>query len=140
MDEPHVPPGFARHTRTSGLTAPWEPIYAKRTETAVLLGLRAGPAHANSRGIVHGALLTALADNAMGLSVAHQIDGTTRLLTVSLTVDFLASAKLGQWVEVDTTFVKPGKRLCFAQAFVTADGTPCARVSGTFVPAPLPAA
>ena len=138
MTSPRLPEGFTPHLRKSGLTAPWEPIFVRTTETAVQLGLRAAAPHANSRGIVHGALLTALADNAMGLSVAHHIDGKTRLLTVSLSVDFLASAKLGQWVEVDTTFVKAGKRLCFAQAFVTADGTPCARVSGTFIPAPLP--
>ena len=137
MSEPGIPDGFTLHLRKSGLTAPWEPIFVRMTDTAVQLGLRAGPAHANSRGIVHGVLLAALADNAMGLSIAHRIDGKTRLLTVSLTVDFLASAKLGQWIEVDTTFVKTGKRLCFAQSFVTAGGTPCARVSATFVPAPL---
>lgn len=127
-----IPPGFVPHARKSGLTAPWEPIYAKTTDTAFLLGLRAGPAHANSRGIVHGGLLTALADNAMGLSCGLRLDGNLRLLTVSLTVDFLASARLGQWIEVDTTFVKAGKRLCFAQAFVRADGEPCARTSATF--------
>ena len=127
-----VPGGYTLHTRRSGLTAPWEPIYVKTTDDAVLLGLRAGPAHANSRGLVHGGLLTALADNAMGLSCGHRLGGGTRLLTVNLSIDFLASAKLGQWVEVDTNFVKTGKRLCFAQAFVRADGEPCARVNGTF--------
>ena len=140
MTDEAVPRGYQRHTRTSGLTAPWEPIYAKTTDDAVLLGLRAAPAHANSRGIVHGGLLTALADNAMGLSCGHRLGGQTRLLTVSLSIDFLASAKLGQWIEVDTTFVKTGRRLCFAQAFVRADGEPCARASATFsvVAAPTP--
>lgn len=133
-----VPDGYQRHQRTSGLTAPWEPIYVKTTDMAVLLGLRAGAAHANSRGIVHGGLLTALADNAMGLSCGHKLDGGARLVTVSLTIDFLASAKLGQWVEVDTTYVKTGRRLCFAQAFVRADGEPCARASGVFSVVPAP--
>lgn len=55
--------------------------------------------------------MTALADNAMGLSYAHRVGRVTRLLTVSLSIDFLASAKLGQWIEVDTTFVKTGRRL-----------------------------
>ena len=132
------PSGFTPHLRKSGLTAPWEPIFVRTTDKAVQLGLRAAEAHANSRGIVHGALLTAPADNAMGRPISHHIGGKTRLLTVSLSVDFLASAKLGQWVEVDTNYVKAGKRLCFAQAFVTADGTPCARVSATFIPTPLP--
>lgn len=136
LDETDIPAGYIPHMRRSGLTAPWEPIFAKTTEAAVLLGLRAGPAHANSRGIVHGGLMTALADNAMGLSCGHQIGGGVRLVTVSLSIDFLASAKLGQWIEIDTTFVKSGKRLCFAQAFVLADGTPCARANATFAVSP----
>ena len=68
-----IPNGYALHTRRSGLTAPWEPIFVKTTEDAVILGLRAAPAHANSRGLVHGGLLTALADNAMGLSCGHRL-------------------------------------------------------------------
>ena len=132
MSELPVPDGYTRHTRRSGLTEPWEPIFAKVTDAVFLLGIRAAAPHANSRGLVHGGLMTALADNAMGLSCGLKLVGGTRLLTVSLTIDFLASAKLGQWVEVDTTYVKTGKRLCFAQAFVRADGTPCARASATF--------
>lgn len=135
-DSSATPEGYALHTRRSGLTAPWEPIFAKTTDAAVLLGLRAGPAHANGRGLVHGGLLTALADNAMGLSCALRLGGGIRLLTASLSIDFLTSAKLGQWIEVDTNFVKTGKRLCFAQAFVLADGRPCARASGTFSAVP----
>ena len=38
----------------------------------------------------------------------------------------------GQWLEFDTVFVKPGSTLCFAQAFVTADGQPCARADAVF--------
>ena len=65
------PPGFAPHDRKSPLTDPWEPLFARRTDRAVVLGLRAGPAHTNSRGFVHGGLIGALADNAMGLSCAR---------------------------------------------------------------------
>ncbi|MEA2966409.1 MAG: hypothetical protein QOI46_6507, partial [Alphaproteobacteria bacterium] len=67
-DPPGVPEGFAPHWRKSGLTDPWEPLYSRRTGEAVYIGLRAGPAHSNSRGFVHGGLISALADNAMGLS------------------------------------------------------------------------
>jgi len=65
------PPGFCAHDRKSPLTDPWEPLFARKTDRAVVLGLRAGPAHANSRGFVHGGLIGALADNAMGLSCAR---------------------------------------------------------------------
>lgn len=130
------PAGFAPHDRKSPLTDPWEPLYSRQADAAVVLGLRAGPAHTNSRGFVHGGLIGALADNAMGLSCAHTLganDGQRGgLVTVNLNVDFLASAFEGQWLEFDTVFVKPGRTLCFAQAFVTADGRPCARANAVF--------
>ncbi len=128
-----IPPtGFARHDRRSPLTEPWEPLYSRRTGSAVVLALRAGPAHANSRGFVHGGLIGALADNAMGLSCAAALDQVGGLVTVNLSVDFLGIAQQGQWLEFRTDYVKPGRTLCFAQAFVTADGQPCARANAIF--------
>lgn len=127
-----VPDGFERHTRPSPMTDPWEPIYAKRTEKAVILALRAATPHLNARGLVHGGLLTTLADNAMGLSCSLHIEGAPRLLTVNLSMDFLSTAEAGQWIEVDTVFVRAGRSLCFAQAFILADGKPCARANATF--------
>jgi len=126
------PPGFAPHDRKSPLTDPWEPLYSRRSGDRVILGLRAAEAHTNSRGFVHGGLITALADNAMGLSCARMLGEAASLVTVNLTVDFLGTAYLGQWLEFDTLFVKPGRTLSFAQAFVTADGQPCARTNAVF--------
>ena len=85
------PDGFVPHDRRSPLTEPWEPIFVRRTEEAVILGLQARPAHANGRGFVHGGLLMALADNAMGLTCAHRVGGDRSLVTVNLSLDFLAA-------------------------------------------------
>lgn len=126
------PAGFARHDRKSPLTEPWEPLWSRTSGDTVVLGLRCADAHTNSRGFVHGGLITALADNAMGLSCARRLGDAASLVTVNLTVDFLGSALKGQWLEFDTVFVKPGGTLCFTQAFVTADGQPCARANAVF--------
>ena len=66
-----APEGFVRHDRKSPLTDPWEPLWRRVSGDTVILGLRAGAAHTNSRGFVHGGLISALADNAMGLSCAR---------------------------------------------------------------------
>ena len=130
---PKPPPaGFEPHDRKSAVTNPWEPLYRRKTERAVVLGLWAAKAHANSRGFVHGGLISALADNAMGLSCVQVLAEVASLVTVNLNVDFLGSALEGQWLEFDTVFVKPGRTLCFAQAFVTADGETCARADAVF--------
>jgi len=132
MEVLDIPAGFAPHDRKSPLTEPWEPLYSRTAGETVVLGLRVGPAHTNSRGFVHGGLISALADNAMGLSCARRLGGVASLVTVNLNVDFLGAALVGQWLEFDTVFVRPGSTLCFAQAFVTADGQPCARANAVF--------
>ena len=126
------PPGFVRHFRRSPLTDPWEPLYGRRTPDAVAIGFLAAPAHTNSRGFVHGGMLSALADNAMGLSCSQALDDGPSLLTVSLSIDFLGSARLGQWVEIRPAVNRAGSTLCFAEALVTADGAPCAKAHATF--------
>jgi acyl-coenzyme A thioesterase PaaI-like protein len=126
------PVGFCRHFRQSPLTDPWEPLYSRKDPGVVSIGFQAAPAHANGRGFVHGGLISALADNAMGLSCVETLGNVTGLVTVSLAVDFLGSANLGQWVEITPKVNRAGGRLCFAEALVTADGEPCAKAHATF--------
>ena len=61
-----IPAGFEPHFRKSPLTDPWEPLYSRRTEKAIHMGLRLAKPHTNSRGLIHGGLIAALSDKAMG--------------------------------------------------------------------------
>ncbi len=133
----NVPEGFERHFKTSGFTDPWEPLFSRREPRKLIMGLQITNAHCNSRGFAHGGLIAALSDNAMGLSTCEVLreDGRTDvggLVTVSLNTDFIGSAKIGQWLEVDTHFVKTGGSLCFTAALILADSEPVARASATF--------
>src|SRR5213592_4275820 len=102
MTATDVPVGFEPHTRRSPLTDPWEPLYSQRTARAVILGLRLAKPHTNSRGLIHGGLIAALADNAMGYSCGQVMGGATggqsSLVTISLAVDFIGTAQIGQWL------------------------------------------
>jgi hypothetical protein len=40
-----IPEGYSRHFRTSPLTDPWEPLYSKAENGAILLALRIRKAH-----------------------------------------------------------------------------------------------
>ena len=90
-----VPPGFEPHFRKSPFTDPWEPLYAKKTERAVVLALRLATPHTNARGLIHGGLMASLADNAMGYSCAQATGWTTSFVTISLAVDTLARPRSG---------------------------------------------
>lgn len=132
MERGAIPDGFERHFRRSPLTDPWEPIYSRRGDDAVVIGLRLTAAHTNSRGFVHGGLIAALADNAMGLSCAATSADPISLVTISLAVDFVGSARTGQWLQIEPTVIKSGGSICFTQCLVTADGAVCARANATF--------
>jgi uncharacterized protein (TIGR00369 family) len=137
MEPTAAPPeGFTPFYRKSPLTDPWEPILCRKLPDRVILGLHAREAHCNARGMIHGGLIAALADNAMGHSCVAAMESAGHkpggLLTISLSVDYVGAAKLGQWLAFDTVYAKTGKTLCFAQLFVTADGETIARADAKF--------
>ena len=132
MSDTHIPEGFERHFRQSPLTDPWEPLYSKKTEKAVIMGLRLARPHTNARGLIHGGLIAALADNAMGYSCAHAMGWASSLVTISLAIDFVGSAEIGQWLSIESEVIRTGSTICFAQSLIKADEAVIARASGTF--------
>ena len=133
MTSADIPEGFERQSRPSPLTDPWEPIYSKHTADAIILGLRLATPHTNARGFAHGGLIAALTDKAMGHSCGHKMRGAAQsLVTVSMSIDFISSAQIGQWLTFETDVIKTGSTICFAQCFVRADDAVIARANGTF--------
>ena len=133
-----IPAGFEPHFRKAPFTDPWEPLYSKKTDKAVNIGLRLAKAHTNSRGLIHGGLIASLADNAMGYSCAQVMGWTTSFVTVSLAVDFVGSARIGQWLAVECEVIRTGSTLCFAQSLIKADDVVIARANATFRVVPKP--
>ncbi|MGF6307403.1 uncharacterized protein (TIGR00369 family) [Bradyrhizobium sp. i1.8.4] len=136
-----VPQGFEPLFRKSPLTEPWEPLYQRKTDRAVVIGLRLARPHTNGRGLIHGGLIAALADNAMGYSCGQATGWTTSFVTISLAVDFVGSANIGQWLAIESDVIKTGSTICFAQSLIKADDVTIARANGTFrvVPKKVPA-
>jgi uncharacterized protein (TIGR00369 family) len=118
------PDGFVLHTRRSPLTDPWQPVYARATEGVLCLGLEVREPHCNGRGFAHGGLLSALADNAMGLSAVarrrSEDDAPLSAVTIGLALDFLETARIGDWLEVVPAVLKVGRSLAFCEAKVLA--------------------
>jgi uncharacterized protein (TIGR00369 family) len=127
-----IPSGFEPHFRKSPFTDPWEPLYAKKTDKAITLGLRVDRPHTNGRGLIHGGLIAALADNTMGYSCAQALGWASSLVTISLAVDFLGNGEIGQWLSVQGEVIKTGSTICFAQSLIRVDDTIIARANGTF--------
>jgi len=125
------PNDFAPHFRKSPVTDPWEPLYSRWLDGALQIGLNIRPAHCNSRGFLHGGVVAALADNAIGLSCGKAEPAVPELVTLSLSVDYAGSADVGQWLQIEPRVLKAGRSMRFGDALVTADGAVVARASAT---------
>src|SRR3954470_47431 len=132
MTATDIPEGFEPRSRRSPLTEPWQPLYAKQTDKAVIIGLRLAKPHTNGRGLIHGGLIAALADAAMGYSCAHVMGGVSSLVTIGLAVDFVGSAEVGQWLAIESDVIRTGATICFAQCLIKADDVVIARANATF--------
>jgi uncharacterized protein (TIGR00369 family) len=132
-----APDGYLRHTRRSPLTEPWEPLFARETGEAVQLAVEIREAHCNARGFAHGGLTSALADNAMGLSAVRLArqqpeQAQASAVTVTLALDFLDSARVGEWLEVRPSVLKLGRTLAFAECRVVCGERLVARGNASF--------
>ena len=132
-----MPTGYQPHTRRSPLTDPWEPLLSRQTADALYLALEIREAHCNSRGFAHGGLISALADNAMGHSAVLQArrrtgSEKTSAVTVSLSLDFIDSARVGDCIEFQPTVLKVGRTLSFVDCRVVCGERLIARSSASF--------
>lgn len=85
-------------------------------------------------GILHGGMMASFCDMLLPMAVLGQ-PGPVKgrfLPTISLQIDYLAPSPLGCWLEGTAELLRATRSLVFAQGLVSADGTPCARVSGVF--------
>jgi uncharacterized protein (TIGR00369 family) len=130
---PTVPADFQPHFRASPVTAPWEPLYSRAREAAIDIGFEVREAHCNARGFLHGGVLAALCDNAMGLSMYRVLnDEQIGIVTTNLAIDYIASAQIDQFVQIEPRVIRAGGSTGVCDALVTVDGSPIARANASF--------
>lgn len=116
------------------------PLYVRQGEgVALAFGFRVGPRHVNPMNNLHGGMMATFCDMLLPLT-AHRKSAEVAdrfLPTISLQIDYLAPAPLGAWVQGEAEPLRITRSLVFAQGLVTADGVPCARVSGVFKIGPV---
>ncbi|TDU32227.1 uncharacterized protein (TIGR00369 family) [Panacagrimonas perspica] len=125
-----IPAGFVALELDSGFNTAFGLIY--RHETEQKLGFRMGPHHLNPIGVLHGGAMATFADTLV-LAIIRGIPiRQPHTPTISITVDYVAAAPAGSWIEADTTLVKATRTMLFVQALITADGEIVSRTSGIY--------
>lgn len=127
-----IPADFTPLFRSSPFLDLLGPIYNQRTDTGLVIGLHAETKHCNARGLVHGGVLSSLADVALGYNSAFAQEPPTPIVTSSLTIDYAGTAKLGDWITIETDVQKVGKSLAFANCYFVVESKRIARASAVF--------
>jgi uncharacterized protein (TIGR00369 family) len=88
------------------------------------------PRHTNGLGLLHGGMLSAFLDAAMGSAVSR----TARRpgLTVHLSVDFLRMVRRGEWLIARARMTHATKDVAFAEAQALVGGHAVGRSTGVF--------
>jgi uncharacterized protein (TIGR00369 family) len=104
------------------------------------LAMELQPHHFNPQGIVHGGIITALADTAIGLAQRSQQRAGLTHRTAQLNVHFLAKGEGNRLVGRGHA-VHLGQRMGYGESEVLdGEGRLIARASGTFIVLPAPGA
>lgn len=97
--DPKIPAGFTELTDVVGFAAANGPWFEKVENGRLIRGFLAGPQHANSLGIVHGGMMAAFLDSAMGTTVWHTLQ--RRAVTMKLSLDYLGPGRVGEWLQAE---------------------------------------
>lgn len=102
---------------------------ARGTTTMELVS---SPIANNPNGAVHGGIVSALIDHAMGATAMTVMPTRTAAVTATLNIDYLAPAVLP--LTFETTVVRHSRALVFVQTHVRSAGRLVDLATGTFVP------
>jgi uncharacterized protein (TIGR00369 family) len=124
------PPGFARLDMDGEFADGFGPVYFHKPTRR--MGFFVAARHLNPIDTCHGGALATFAD--MQIAAVREAPGvgSKHLPTVSLSVDYVAPAQVGAWVEAVVTLTKVTRTLIFTQALLTVEGEVVARSTAIY--------
>jgi uncharacterized protein (TIGR00369 family) len=106
---------------------------AETGEGTAVVEMTATEDMANHAGFVHGGMISALADSAMGRSVRTIKPGVVRAMSFDLKLSFIAAAHIGERLRATGRVVHAGRRTVVAECRVEGkEGRLVATASATF--------
>ena len=127
-----TPAGFVPFERASPFLDLIGPLLFRRDEDGIQFALRIDERHLNARGFVHGGVLAALADVALGYTASLEKEPPARLITASLTIDFVRAVSAGELVVATVDVQRVGSRIAFANCYLACEERRVARASAVF--------
>jgi acyl-CoA thioesterase len=127
--------GMAELPADPGLGALARRLGLRRTRMAggeATMDLTVGPDHLNPYGVVHGAVVYALVDTAMGAALVSRLETGERCATLEVKIQYLAPVAAGG-LRAEARLVERTRRIAVLEARVWSDGDRLvALATGTF--------
>jgi uncharacterized protein (TIGR00369 family) len=108
------PPGFVRSERRGPFTEHNGPLFHKVDTALTIHGFHALKRHGNGYGIVHGGMLASFLDGLLGHAVGAAAQRPA--VTIHLSLDYLAMARAGDWIEGEARVTRLTRDVAFAEA------------------------
>jgi len=124
--------GFEPLFRTSPFLDVTGPYFYKKLESGFMVGIEIAEKHGNASGTAHGGLIATLADVSIGYVTAFSQVPALRMTTANLSIDYVGSARVGEWLESRVTIQKVGRKLAFASAEIWTEQRLVAAASAIF--------
>jgi len=126
-----IPSGFERADFTPGFLDHGGPYYlGPAVEGVRVVGLIICPHHINYQDAAHGGVISTFADVALSHAVYDAERPRLAPSTVTLTVNYLGGAKLGDWLEARVTIDRLGGRTAYTSGGIWRGNEVLATMSG----------
>jgi uncharacterized protein (TIGR00369 family) len=140
--DPAPPDGFEPARFSPGFLDHGGPYFlGLEGEGPRVVGLRVMEHHINYRDAAHGGVISTFADVALSHAVFDAERPRLAPSTIALQVNYLAAARLGDWLEAQVTVDRLGGRTAYTSGRIVRGEEPIATMSGVFAirrPDPMP--
>lgn len=133
MTDSASPTGFARAQFSPGFLDHGGPYFLKPRDAAPqLVGLRIEPHHINYQDAAHGGAISTFADVALSHAVYDAERPRLAPATITLQVNYLSGAKLGDWLQADVRIDRLGGRMAYTSGQIQRGEGVIATMTGVF--------
>jgi uncharacterized protein (TIGR00369 family) len=106
------------------------PIYERQTAPGTVERcFWAAEQHSNGLGLVHGGMLATFMDGTLALACTTP---THVPVTISLSMDYLRMARIGEWIVGEARILRATREMAFAEGRAHVGGVDVVRASGVF--------
>lgn len=120
MDKASLEAAGWESVEVGGFTGLVGPFWRRENEASVELGLIVAEHHCNNHlGTLHGGVVMTFADIALGYGVAKALDEQRyNSVTVSLQTQFIAIARVGDFIACQPELIQRGKQMLFVRGLI----------------------